>query len=177
MKLLTKYKWLILIILLTIGGLIIFQSKPETIKTLVSNNPSEESFQAPGRDWPSEKKVEDYFVEHLRMSPEEARQARDRSADGTVMLRIRDTAMLEGLLSNLEYYGLVRDKEALRYALVNTEDTVPGHANPIEVGDNTIDTWAYYRISEDMSAWEIANILLNKPNYFAYDEYNYMFMP
>lgn len=135
-----------------------FQNQPETINTLVSSKPSEESFQAPGKDWPSEKKVGDYFVEHLRMSYEEATQARERSDGGTVMLRIRENTTLEALLSNLEYYGFVREKESLRYAIEHSEDTVPGYANPIEVGENTIDTRAYYRISEDMDAWEIAGV-------------------
>lgn len=142
------------------------------------SKPSEDQFLAPGKDWPSDKKVEEYFVEHLRMTPQEAQENRTRpGADGKVMLRVRETMTLEGLLGNLEYYGLVRDKEALRYALENTQDTVPGHANPIMVGNNTIDTWAYYRISEEMTAWEIADQLLNHPTYFAYDEYNNMFMP
>jgi hypothetical protein len=28
-----------------------------------------------------------------------------------------------------------------------------------------------------MSAWEMADTLLNKPEYFAFDEYGYLFMP
>jgi len=140
--------------------------------------PSEESFLAPSRDWESEKKVEDYFIEHLRMSPQEAQEVRSKpGSDGTVMLRIRETTNLEALLSNLEYYGFVRDKEALRYALEHTEDNQVGKANPIMVGENTISTWSSYRISEDMTAWEIADQLLNHPTYFAFDEYNYLFMP
>jgi len=140
--------------------------------------PSEESFLAPGREWESEKKVEDYFIEHLRMSPQEAQEVRSKpGSDGTVMLRIRETTSLEALLSNLEYYGFARDKEALRYALEHTEDNQVGKANAIMIGENTISTWSSYRISEDMTAWEIADQLLNQPTYFGFDEYNYMFMP
>lgn len=146
------------------------------IKSLAK--PSEESFQAPGRDWPSEKKVEDYFVEHLRMTPQEALEIRFKSGvDDKVMLRLRENTTLEALLSNLEFYGLVRDKAALRYALEHSEDTVPGHTQQLKVGNNTIDTWAYYKISENMTAWEIADQLVNHPTYFSFDEYNYMFMP
>ena len=44
--------------------------------------------------------------------------------------------------------------------------------------DGTIDTNAEYRISENMSAWELADLLLNKPaGHFSFDEYNYFFMP
>jgi hypothetical protein len=140
--------------------------------------PSEESFEAPGRNWPSEKKVEDYFIEHLRMTPEEAQEIRSKpGVNGKVMLRLREHTTLEGLLGNLEYYGFVKDKEALLYALEHTEDTVPGHADPVIVGDNTVDIWASYRISEEMTAWEIADELLNNPSYFGFDAYNYMFMP
>lgn len=144
------------------------------------NKPSEESFLAPGKDWPSEKKVEDYFIEHLRMSPDEAKEARskERGNDGTVMLRLRESTTLEGLLSNLEYYGFVRDKETLRYALEHAEDTHKGRTSGnLEIGNNTISIYSYYRISEAMTAWEIADQLLNHPTYFSFDEYNYMFMP
>ncbi|MFA6386104.1 MAG: hypothetical protein WCW29_05175, partial [Candidatus Paceibacterota bacterium] len=59
-----------------------------------------------------------------------------------------------------------------------TKDTVAGKANALKVGKSgTIDVGAYYRISEDMDAWQMADELLNKPTYIAYDEYNYIFMP
>lgn len=138
-----------------------------------------ELFLAPGRDYPSKKRVEDYFVERLRMSPQEAVEVRSNpSSDGRVTLRLRESTTLEGLLGNLEYYGFIRDKEALRYALEHTTDNVEGSTNTLKVGEtNTIDTWATYRISEEMSAWEIADELLNKPTHFEFDEYGYMFMP
>lgn len=173
----TPFLALLLVITLIIAIVLFNRSKnivviPDLVK------PSTESFEAPGRDWSSEKKVEDYFISNLHMSPEEASQIRSKpGVDGKVMLRIRENTTLEALVSNLEYYGLVRDKEALRYALEHSDDTVPGHANPIMVGNNTIDIWASYRISEDMTAWEIADELLNKPSYFGFDAYNYMFMP
>lgn len=164
---------------LLLGG-IFFLNKPVYRQvTQEITKPSEERFLAPGKDWPSEKKAEDYFIEHLNMTPEEARQAREKSKDGTVMLRLRETSTLEGLLSNLEYYGFVRDKEALLYALEHTEDSHKGRTpgQNIEIGENTISLYSYYRISENMTAWEIADQLLNHPTYFAFDEYNYMFMP
>jgi cell division protein YceG involved in septum cleavage len=140
--------------------------------------PSEESFEAPGKDWPSEKKVEDYFIEHLRMTPEEAQEIRSKpGVDGKVMLRLRENTTIEALISNLEYYGFVKNKESLRYALENSIDAYEGKQDALKVGDNTVDIWAYYRISEDMTAWEIAEELLNNPTHFGYDQYNYMFMP
>lgn len=168
---------LVAIVALVLLVLVINPSKRNSIVSDITK-PSEESFEAPGRDWPSEKKVEDYFIEHLRMTPQEAGEVRVKPGnDGKVMLRLREHPTLEGLLGNLEYYGFVKDKETLLYALEHTEDTVPGHADPVIVGDNTIDIWASYRISEDMTAWEIADELLNNPSYFGFDAYNYMFMP
>ncbi len=179
-KFLKKFpKWYLLFLLILPLGFwfIRFSSQGSSI-VQVLNKPPAMDFEAPGKDWPSEKKVEDYFIEHLRMTPQEAQESRSRpGADGKVMLRIREHTTLEGLLSNLEYYGFVRNKEALRYALENTPDNQIGKADPIIVGNNTISTWSYYRISENMTAWEIADELLNQPTYFAYDEYNYMFMP
>lgn len=141
--------------------------------------PSEDSFKAPGRNWDSPKKVEDYFVEKLNMTPEVASEIRSKpGVDGKVNLRINSNVTLDGLVGNLYYYGFVRDEDALRYALEYTKDTTPSE-KAIKVGkEGTIDTNAEYRISEDMSAWEIADILLNKPaGHFNFDEYNYFFMP
>jgi len=174
-----KYLLTALFLIVAVGiGVVYFNGLKVGNPVEVLSKPSEESFLAPGKDWPSEKKVEDYFMETLGMTGEEAQEVRNRpGSDGKVMLRIREKTTLDALLGNLEYYGFVRDKEALRYALEHTEDTNPGKAEPIMVGENTISRWAYYRISEDMTAWEIADELLNNPTYFSFDEYNYTFMP
>jgi hypothetical protein len=166
--------------LLLVGGVVFFNRSSTLPQSLTVSKPSEEDFQAPGREWPSEKKVEGYFIEHLNMTPQEAQEVRSRpGTDGKVMLRLRENTTLEALLSNLEYYGFVRDKGALHYALLHTPDTrtYRGKTEPLKIGENTIDTWAYYRISENMTAWEIADELLNNPTVFSFDEYNYMFMP
>jgi len=141
--------------------------------------PNNENFKAPGRDWGSPKKVEDYFVEKLRMTPQEASGIRNKpGVGGTVDLRINTNVTIDALIGNLYYYGFVRDEDTFRYALENIDDTTPSE-NAIKVGKNgTIDTNAEYRISEDMTAWEIANTLLNKPSgHFSYDEYGNFFMP
>jgi hypothetical protein len=164
---------------IVILGIVAFKHRA-TNTSIISTitKPSEESFVAPGKDWPSAKKVEDYFVSNLHMSPEEAHSIRSKpGVDGKVMLRLAENSTIDGLVSNLEYYGFVKDKNALIYALENSTDTVPGHQEALKVGTNTVDTFAYYRISENMTTWEIADQLLNHPTYFAYDEYHYMFMP
>ena len=138
-----------------------------------------ENFKAPGRDWKSSKKVEDYFVSNLHMSPEEASTIRSKpGVDGKVNLRINTKVTLTALVSNLAYYGFIRDEKALFYALEHTKDTTLG-PQAIKVGrEGTIDTNAEYRISENMTAWELADTLLNKPSgHFPFDEYNYFFMP
>jgi len=140
--------------------------------------PNEENFKATGRSWNSSKKVEDYFVERLRMTPKEASEIRSKpGVDETVDLRININVTLEALIGNLYYYGFVKDENTLRYALEHTKDITPSE-KVIRVGkEGTIDTNAEYRISENMTAGEIADILLNKPaGHFSFDEYNYFFM-
>lgn len=141
--------------------------------------PNEENFKAPGKAWNSSKKVEDYFVERLHMSTAEASTIRSKhGVDGLVNLRINTSVTLDGLIGNLYYYGFIRDEKSFRYVLEHTKDITPSD-KAIKVGNNgTIDTNAEYRISENMSAWELADLLLNKPDgHFPYDEYNYFFMP
>lgn len=143
------------------------------------NKPSEESLMAPGKEWESAKKVEGYFIERLHMPVAEAEQIRSKpGVDGKVNLRINTNVTLDALIGNLYYYGFIRDKKAFRYALDHTKDTTPSD-KAIKVGNNgTIDTNAEYRISENMSSWELADTLLNKPDsHFSFDEYGYFFMP
>jgi hypothetical protein len=141
--------------------------------------PNEENFKAPGKAWNSSKKVEDYFIERLHMPVAEAATIRSKpGVDGLVNLRISTNVTLDGLIGNLYYYGFIRDEKSFLYALEHTKDTTQND-KAIKVGKNgTIDTNAEYRISENMSAWELADLLLNKPaGHFPYDEYNYFFMP
>lgn len=163
-----------------IGVMVVLAIAAFLLKKPITLKPSDVLFQAPGRDFDSPKKVENYFIENLRMMPEEAQEVRslDKGNDGKISLRLSDKTTLQAVVSNLYYYGFVRDEKALMYALENTEDTVVGKANALKVGKNgTIDLASSYRISENMDAWQIANELLNKPTYFAFDEYGYMFMP
>lgn len=140
------------------------------------NKISEEDFKAPRKSWSSPKKVEDYFSEKLRFTQADFESQKNRT---TVDFRLYGESTLEAVVSNLQYYGFIRNEKALLYALENTEDKTPGHEEAIKVGKNgSIDIYTSYRISENMSAWEIADTLLNKSTYFVKgDPYDYMFMP
>ena len=146
---------------------------------LGERKPNKDDFVAPGRNWDSPKKVEDYFVDNLRMTPQEAQEIRSKpGVDGTVDLRISTDTTLNALISNLAYYGFIRNEEGFRYALEHTKDSNPSDNAIIVDINGTIDKNAEYRISEDMDAWKIADILLNRPSgHFTFDEYNYFFMP
>lgn len=141
-----------------------------------SNKIPADDFKAPGKSWPSSKKVEDYLVEKLRFTQSDLERQKQSE---TVDFRPGKGSTLDAIISNLNYYGFIRSEKALRYALESTKDTTQGNPGSLPVGKNgSIDIVASYRISENMTAWEIADILLNKSHYFGpNDEYNYMFMP
>ena len=79
-----------------------------------------------------------------------------------VQFKISKQNTLIAVLSNLSYYGFIKDENAFKYALQNTKDNTPGKEGVIKIGNNTIDTESAYNISQAMSAWEIAKILLNE---------------
>jgi hypothetical protein len=131
-----------------------------------------DKFKATGNDWQSPKRIEDYFVDSLRMTPDEAKIANNGAS-----FYITENSSLNGIISNLTYYGLVRDSGVLKYALEHTKDNVLGRDGAIKVGkDGSIDL-AYYDLSREMDTWQIADTLLNKPHYRSGDPYNYLFMP
>lgn len=147
---------------------------------IINTTPSSDLLLAPGKDFPSTKKVENYFTETMHMTSADAANVRSKTKgyDGKISFRLTDKTTLQAVVSNLYYYGFIRDEKAFMYALENTKDTVVGKSNALKIGKTgSIDVGAYYRITEDMDAWQMADELLNKPTYFAYDEYNYMFMP
>lgn len=136
------------------------------------SKPSENNFKAPGNDYNSPKKVENYFIDTLKMTPEEAK----KFAEIGVSFYVTKNTTFDGMIANLAYYGLVKDEKALRYALENTKDTSTGKDGAIKVGrSGTIDL-GYYDLSRNMDAWQIANALLNNPHTSGV-EYNYLFMP
>ena len=137
---------------------------------------SEQDFAAPTKNWQSTKKVNDYFTEKLHFTQSDFERQKQSE---TVDFRPGKGSTLEAVVSNLKYYGFVRSEKALMYALENTKDTTQGNEGALSVGKNgSIDIVASYRISENMTAWEMADTLLNKSHYFGpNDEYQYMFMP
>lgn len=76
---------------------------------------------------------------------------------------------LDAVVGDLHYYGFVKDESALRYALEHTKDTTHGQENAIKIGNNTIASEARYTISQSMTAWQIADILLNQGNFSSCD--------
>lgn len=143
---------------------------------LRANKIPADDFKAPGKSWKSSKKAEDYFVEKLRFT--QADLERQKQSE-TIDFRPGKGSTLDAIVSNLNYYGFIRSEKALRYALENTKDTTQGNPGALLTGKNgSIDITASYRISENMTAWELADTLLNKGHYFGpSDEYGYMFMP
>ena len=69
---------------------------------------------------------------------------------------------LMAVSGDLHYYGFIKDEGAFQYALEHTKDTKPGNETSIKIGNNTIDREARYTISQSMTAWQIANVLLNQ---------------
>jgi len=163
-------KLLPIVVVLVVAGLgfVIWQK-------LVNKIP-EDDFKAPGKSWQSPKKVEDYFVEKLRFTQTDLERQKQSE---TVDFRPGKGSTLDAIISNLQYYGFIRSEKALMYALENTKDISQGNPGSLSVGKNgSVDIVASYRISENMTAWEMAETLLNKSHYFGpSDEYGYMFMP
>jgi len=79
-----------------------------------------------------------------------------------VQFRIGKEATLMGVVSNLRYYGFIKDEDAFKYALGHAEDATPGQEGAISISNNTINTQTTYEISQTMSAWELAEVLLNE---------------
>lgn len=164
----SKYLPVLIILPIVIIGLI-YWSK-------FSNRIPDEDFKATTKNWSSPRKVEDYFLEKLRFTQKDFESQKNST---TIDFRLYGGSTLEAVLSNLQYYGFIRNEKALLYALENTEDNTLGHEDALKVGKNgSIDIFSSYRISENMSTWEIADTLLNKSTYFGKgDAYDYMFMP
>ncbi|HEX6977630.1 MAG TPA: hypothetical protein VF185_04755 [Patescibacteria group bacterium] len=74
---------------------------------------------------------------------------------------------LQSVIGDLKYYDFIKDEEAFTFALEHTQDNTQGSASAIKVGKDskTIDREAVYTISQSMTAWELASVLLNKGTY------------
>ena len=125
-------------------------------------------------DLASRKTVEDYFMEHMRVSAEEAKTM---ASDG-VMLRLSPNSTLQGVVGNLYYYGFVDDEAKFEKLLETTTDSTPGKEDSIKAGKNTIDVNSNYYLNYSMSNEGIADTLLNKARFEPnFTQYNYLFMP
>lgn len=78
---------------------------------------------------------------------------------------IKKGLTLTAVIGDLHYYGFIKDENAFKYALEHSKDTTPGNENSLKIGNNTVDREARYTISQSMSAWQIADILLNQGSY------------
>jgi hypothetical protein len=125
-------------------------------------------------DLASRKTVEDYFIEHMRVSADEAKTM---ASDG-VMLRLSPNSTLQGVVGNLYYYGFIDDETKFGKLLETTTDSTPGKEDSIKAGKNTIDVNSNYYLNYSMSDEGIADTLLNKAKFEPnFTQYNYLFMP
>lgn len=93
----------------------------------------------------------------------------DAPKQGTqpVEFTISKDMTLQAIVGDLKYYDFIKDEEALTFALEHTQDDAKGGTNFIKVGkgSKTIEREAVYTISQSMSAWELAKVLLNEGKY------------
>ena len=83
----------------------------------------------------------------------------------TVQFQVGKDASLDGIANNLAYYGFIKDEKAFKEALLKTEDKTEGRDGAVTLTNgNTINMQATYNISQSMTAWEIASVLLNEGN-------------
>ena len=70
---------------------------------------------------------------------------------------------LQSIIGDLKYYDFIKDEDAFTFALEHTQDNTKGGENFIKVGkgSKTIEREAVYTISQSMTAWELASIILN----------------
>lgn len=80
----------------------------------------------------------------------------------TIGFTIKKDTTLMAVVGDLHYYGFIKDEGAFKYALEHTKDNTPGKVNALTIGSNTIDREARYKISQSMTAWQIADVLLNQ---------------
>jgi len=85
-----------------------------------------------------------------------------RQGTQSIGFTIKKDTSLMAVVGDLHYYGFIKDEDAFKYALKHTKDNTPGKANALTIGSNTINREARYKISQSMTAWQIADVLLNQ---------------
>lgn len=78
--------------------------------------------------------------------------ASPKTSSPTVKYRVPEAATTMAITGDLKYYGFVKHESALKVALL-----IEGKVRGKDVQRSSV-----YEISQSMSAWQIANILLNK---------------
>lgn len=76
---------------------------------------------------------------------------------------------IDAVVGDLKYFDFIKDEMAFKYTLEHSKDNTPGNENSLKIGSNTIDREAKYTISQSMTAWQIADILLNQGKYSSCD--------
>lgn len=77
-----------------------------------------------------------------------------RKSGPKVLYSVPKTATIMAIVGDLKYYDFIKDEKALEFALW-IEGGIQG---------KDIQTGMVYELSQTMSAWQIANVLLNKDN-------------
>lgn len=80
-----------------------------------------------------------------------------------IQFTISKNKTLDAIVGDLKYYDFIKDDRAFTFALEHTQDSTKGGENFIKVGkgSKTIEREAIYTISQSMTAWELASVLLN----------------
>lgn len=80
-----------------------------------------------------------------------------------IQYMIRKNKTLDAIVGDLKYYDFIKDERAFTFALEHTQDNTKGGENFIKVGkgSKTIEREAVYTISQSMTAWQLASVLLN----------------
>lgn len=80
-----------------------------------------------------------------------------------IQFTISKNKTLDAIVGDLKYYDFIKDETAFTFALEYTQDNTKGGENFIKVGkgSKTIEREAVYTISQSMTAWELASVLLN----------------
>lgn len=147
--------------LILVGGYLFFQNK-STLKTQENGSGSR-------------KNIEQYFIETMNVTPENAKEMASNGVD----LRVSDNTTLQGIVGNLYYYGFIdRNEDEFIELLESTKDVTPGKEKAVKVGNNDIDINASYYVNKSMTDEEVAVTLINKPRFSEnFKNYNYLFMP
>lgn len=87
----------------------------------------------------------------------------------TVQFTIGKNFTLDAVVGDLKYFDFIKNESAFKYALERSKDTTMGNDNSLKIGINTINREAVYTISQSMTAWELANVLVNQGNHISCD--------